>query len=252
MYGTDASFLRNDRLLPLGCRQNGSPVGDVELPEWASGSADEFLRVMRAALESEYVSSNLHSWIDLIFGVNQQSIEKDNVFRAPTECAPAGGSSAEDVAERAKHMLEVEEFGTCPRQIFFEQHPPRKTKGGEGGEGGERSFAGLGLDVRAVVRGLWASSLNEFRFFRSSCDDNDTRYTLLRRHKHISSYHASISALERGSRPPGGTWRGDLFVSLGITCLPLGTPSVGPRTHSMAPTELYHHVARRTEERRDV
>lgn len=38
---------------------------------------------MRAALESDYVSSNLNNWIDLIFGYKQtgeSAIQADNVF----------------------------------------------------------------------------------------------------------------------------------------------------------------------------
>jgi len=31
-------------------------------------SAKNFLKINRDALESDYVSSNLHHWIDLIFG----------------------------------------------------------------------------------------------------------------------------------------------------------------------------------------
>lgn len=39
-----------------------------QLPPWANGSTFEFVRIQREALESEYVSNNLHLWIDLIFG----------------------------------------------------------------------------------------------------------------------------------------------------------------------------------------
>lgn len=42
-------------------------AGDVVLPPWAADAVD-FVRKQRAALESEYVSANLHHWIDLIFG----------------------------------------------------------------------------------------------------------------------------------------------------------------------------------------
>ena len=47
-------------------------VGDVFLPPWAKGSAREFIRKHREALESDFVSENLHHWIDLIFGYKQR------------------------------------------------------------------------------------------------------------------------------------------------------------------------------------
>ncbi len=45
--------------------------GDVELPPWAK-TPHEFVRVNRQALESEFVSCQIHQWIDLIFGYKQK------------------------------------------------------------------------------------------------------------------------------------------------------------------------------------
>ena len=42
-------------------------MNDIILPSWAESPKD-FLEKMRAALESDYVSSHLHQWIDLIWG----------------------------------------------------------------------------------------------------------------------------------------------------------------------------------------
>ena len=52
--------------------QDGTALGDVELPPWAKGSPDEFVRLQREALESDHVSEHLHEWIDLIFGFKQR------------------------------------------------------------------------------------------------------------------------------------------------------------------------------------
>jgi factor associated with neutral sphingomyelinase activation len=69
--------------LDLGTRANGKKVDGVKLPKWAR-TPEEFLRKQKEALESEYVSQNLHLWIDLIFGIKQCSIEDNNVFHPCT------------------------------------------------------------------------------------------------------------------------------------------------------------------------
>jgi factor associated with neutral sphingomyelinase activation len=79
-----SAFLVNSKRLALGTRQDGRPVGDVELPPWALGSPKLFLQLQRAALEAPFVSANLHHWINLIFGVKQRglaAVKADNVFR---------------------------------------------------------------------------------------------------------------------------------------------------------------------------
>lgn len=71
-YQKDGLFLKNYQNLDLGVRQNKKRVGDVKLPKWAHESTETFLKTMRQALESDYVSNNLHKWIDLIFGYKQR------------------------------------------------------------------------------------------------------------------------------------------------------------------------------------
>ncbi|KAF9438628.1 WD repeat-containing protein 81 [Entomortierella beljakovae] len=54
---------------------------DMALPVWAK-SPEEFIRIHREALESDYVSAHLHTWIDLTFGYKlsgPDAIEAKNV-----------------------------------------------------------------------------------------------------------------------------------------------------------------------------
>jgi hypothetical protein len=75
--------LLNTNRLPLGELQEGLGfVDDVRLPPWAA-DAYEFVRLNRAALESDYVSEHLPAWIDLVFGykqTGQHAVAANNVF----------------------------------------------------------------------------------------------------------------------------------------------------------------------------
>lgn len=120
-------FLVNGEQLPLGTRQNGAPVGDVELPKWAHDAGD-FLLQHRAALESSVVSANLHHWIDLIFGYKQQgpaAEEADNLFHYLTYEGAVDIAAVGDARERHALEVQINEFGQCPRQIFEGPHPSR-------------------------------------------------------------------------------------------------------------------------------
>lgn len=78
---TPGEFLDNVQSLDLGIRQSdGIGVNNVVLPPWANGNAALFVRTMREALESDYVSNHLHLWIDLIFGVKSRNPDAGNVF----------------------------------------------------------------------------------------------------------------------------------------------------------------------------
>ena len=64
---TTPEMFRNVNGFDFGVTQDGEAIGDVALPPWAR-SAEDFVRIHREALESDYVSEHLHEWIDLIFG----------------------------------------------------------------------------------------------------------------------------------------------------------------------------------------
>ena len=64
----------------------GKKIDEVILPNWAK-TPEEFIIKHREALESEYVSKNLHKWIDLIFGNKQygdEAYNSLNMYRGPT------------------------------------------------------------------------------------------------------------------------------------------------------------------------
>jgi len=68
-------FLVNINRYDFGVRQDETRVDNVILPPWANGDARRFIYLHRRALESPYVSENLHHWIDLVFGYKQVRVE---------------------------------------------------------------------------------------------------------------------------------------------------------------------------------
>ena len=112
-------FLRNVNRLDLGTARDGSPLGDVVLPPWANGSAEEFVRKMRQALESEHVSTRLHLWIDLVFGFRQRgppAEEALNVFHHLTYEGAVDVDAVADPVERRSAVAQILNFGqtVCP------------------------------------------------------------------------------------------------------------------------------------------
>ncbi|OMJ30379.1 Neurobeachin-like protein 2 [Smittium culicis] len=121
-------FLKNYMDLDLGSKQDGVRLGDVELPPWAEGSPAKFVDINRRALESEYVSSNLHHWVDLIFGYKQSGEEaekSDNLFYYLTYPDRSLLDSTTDQIERHSIELQIKYFGQSPCQLFFAPHPKR-------------------------------------------------------------------------------------------------------------------------------
>ena len=123
-----SEFLANSNSLKLGKRQDGHAIDDVVLPPWAKGSRHEFTRVMRAALESDHVSANLHKWIDLIFGHAQRgqtAVDRFNVFYYLTYEGAVDMDALEDEEQRNAIETQIVNFGQTPTQIFRHAHPPR-------------------------------------------------------------------------------------------------------------------------------
>lgn len=74
---SNMEFLVNSYRINFGSRHDGSAVNNVILPPWAKNSPKVFVKILREALESEYVSAHLHNWIDLIFGCKQRGKEAE-------------------------------------------------------------------------------------------------------------------------------------------------------------------------------
>ncbi|XP_055603286.1 protein FAN-like [Uranotaenia lowii] len=126
-YDTDnkGDFLMNKMKINFGQRFDGSPVNHVTLPKWAGGSPEKFVQLQRQALESDYVSANLHHWIDLIFGYKQrgeEALKADNLFYYLCYEGSVDLDQIKDLA--ARHALEVQisEFGQIPKQLFRTPH----------------------------------------------------------------------------------------------------------------------------------
>uniref|UniRef100_A0AAQ4QQ09 LPS responsive beige-like anchor protein n=1 Tax=Gasterosteus aculeatus aculeatus TaxID=481459 RepID=A0AAQ4QQ09_GASAC len=113
----------------LGVMEDSAVVSDVELPPWAK-SPEEFVRINRLALESEFVSCQLHQWIDLIFGYKQQGPEATralNVFYYLTYEGAVNLSSINDPMLREAVESQIRSFGQTPCQLLIEPHPPRSS-----------------------------------------------------------------------------------------------------------------------------
>jgi hypothetical protein len=129
-FFANPEFLLNSDGYDLGLRAfweyPGAPlshmrVGDVELPPWAP-SAAAFVALNRIALESVYVSSHLHEWIDLVFGFKQRSEDANTCFHPWSYCESIQ-DDPDDIAVIQEHALN---FGITPSRLFKGAHSQRK------------------------------------------------------------------------------------------------------------------------------
>ena len=109
-FFSNPDFLRNRNNFRLGTSQDGEVIGDVILPQWAKGSPEKFIEVMRCAMESDICSEMLPSWIDLIFGFKQkgqEAIKANNVFFYLTYYGSIDVASIEDEGKCSRFKLQI-------------------------------------------------------------------------------------------------------------------------------------------------
>ena len=129
-------ILENRNNLNLGQSENGEFLASVELPAWAK-DAHDFIFKHQEALESEYVSLNLHHWIDLIFGYkqlpphipggSQAALDACNVFVHLTYPSAINLDEVKKQNEKLynSYISQISEYGQVPAQLFKKPHPQR-------------------------------------------------------------------------------------------------------------------------------
>ncbi|KAL5005989.1 hypothetical protein ScPMuIL_017147 [Solemya velum] len=121
-------FLVNMNDFDLGKLQlSKKQVTDVVLPRWAS-SPEDFINKHKQALESNYVSENLHNWIDLIFGYKQKGPAAEEALNVFFYCTYEGAVDLDAIKDdNERKVLEgmINNFGQTPCQLLKEPHPKR-------------------------------------------------------------------------------------------------------------------------------
>jgi hypothetical protein len=125
-------FLSNSNKFDLGKLQcSNEYLNDVQLPPWAHDSPEEFIRIHRLALESDYVSAHLHNWIDLIFGykqTGQAAIDSLNIFMYCSYEQAIDADTIDDSIAREAIDGMIQNFGQMPSQLLTEPHPQRQPR----------------------------------------------------------------------------------------------------------------------------
>ncbi|OHS93643.1 hypothetical protein TRFO_11638 [Tritrichomonas foetus] len=122
-FYTNHHFLVNENNFDLGCMQNKVRVNNVILPKWAKNPKN-FIEMNKYALESEYVRMHLNEWIDLIFGIYQKSIEKNNLFHlySYSDCIHNPSIIEAGVVPLAQHH--AANFGCSPEKLLIKENHP--------------------------------------------------------------------------------------------------------------------------------
>jgi hypothetical protein len=106
---------------------NQRSIADVELPKWAK-SPMEMVSLNRKALESSFVSSRLHLWIEFIFGWRQRgdaAVAVHNVYEEEMDDEIWEKEPSATVYRRSEIESSIDQIGQVPPQLFVNPHDLR-------------------------------------------------------------------------------------------------------------------------------
>ena len=118
----------NKNNLKFGLRTDKIEVHNVELPKWAKGKPSNLIKILRNALESEYVNNNIHKWIDLIWGYKQTGKHAERAFNLFYYLTYEGAVNIDEIKDQNELdaiTMQIHEFGQTPSQLFNKPHPKK-------------------------------------------------------------------------------------------------------------------------------
>ena len=122
-------FLLNLNNFDFGKTQTEELVKDVILPVWSYNDPRFFVLFNRKAIESHFSSTNIHEWINLIFGYKQRgkyAEEALNLFYNFTYEKAVDINNYNEKMMRNSILDQINEYGQTPKQLFKKPHPEKK------------------------------------------------------------------------------------------------------------------------------
>lgn len=180
-------FLINSNHFNLGETVNGK-IDDVVLPPWAKNPYD-FVYMHRKALESKFVTANLHNWIDLIWGDKQKgekAWQANNVFMRQMYADIWTQENFQDSEERAQIEAILCHVGQIPPQLFDRPHPKRNQQTQKQGFNMQ-----MKLDTSVLAVGTYIKSSLSLNF-REQMTTNKLRLFYLSEHLRLTAYEISL------------------------------------------------------------
>ena len=126
-FYSDEDFLISSEPIYIEEGDSLNLLNSIQLPNWAK-TAHEFINIQKNGLESDYVSKNLHHWIDLIFGVKQSGKEGENAQNIFPPYAYEENFNNNKFNENFQIYNEFLSFGQVPVKLFHEGHIARNSK----------------------------------------------------------------------------------------------------------------------------